>query len=367
MNRSFNAWLSAAALICGAIILQSPTTAAPWVSAYYCSWTLTSPAPANLDLRAVTHLMFFALKPNPDGSLSDPNATMSSSASAVKAAAHNAGRKVLICIGGGGTAPQFESAINPSNQSTFVQNIVNWVVGNGYDGVDIDMEPLSSADGPAFQSFIRNLRTALGRKLLITVGAEPSGDATIFTPIQSDVDQINVMTYDLSGPWSGWCSWYNSNLYSAGQIMPSNGHAMPSCDGSIENYIGAGIAPSKLAIAAAFYGTQWTGDCVPMQSITGVTVQNITYEEIADKYYNGSNSYWDPKADASYLSLAITTNQFISYDSQQLCKDKVDYVLKKGLGGLMCWNIGQQYCPTHPTSDQNPLLTAIYTELASRK
>ena len=162
------------------------------------------------------------------------------------------------------------------------------------------------------------------------------------------------MTYDLSGPWADWSSWYNSNLYTAGKTMPSNGHPMPSCDQSVQTYITAGIAPSKLSISACFYGTAWTGDTAPLQSITGATTLDITYEQIVDKYYTDSAFQWDPDTHAAYLSLSATTQlAFISYDSPQLCQDKVNYVLTNKLGGLMSWNIGQQY--SHSIGDQKSL------------
>ena len=358
-------WISTG-LFAAFLSCHVPACASPWVTAYYCTWTLASPTPANLDLRGVTDLIFFSLNPNPDGTLSDLNGMVAANAAAVKLAAHKARAKVLICIGSGGSGASFEGAISPANQAAFVQNIATWVAANGYDGVDIDMEPVTTEDGPAYQSFIRSLRTALGRHALLTAAVQPYGDATVFAPIQKEFNQINIMTYDLSGLWAGWSSWYNSNLYTAGKTMPSNGRPMPSCDQSVQTYIAAGIAPSKLSISACFYGTAWTGDTGPLQSITGATTLDITYEQIVDKYYTDSAFQWDPDTHAAYLSLSTSTPvAFISYDSPQLCQDKVNYVLTNKLGGLMCWNIGQQYCPTHPTDDQNPLLTAIHKAFAS--
>jgi len=347
-----------------AFAAQHPVSAAPWLTAYYCTWTLASPTPDQLDLKGVTHLIFFTLNPNADGTLSDPKSAVAANAEAVKSAAHKAKAKVLICIGAGDSQAAFEGAISPANQGAFIQNIAAWVDLNGYDGVDIDMEPIPASDAAAYQSFIRALRAALGRHKVLTAAVEPFGDPTIFVPIQKEFDQINIMTYDLSGPWQGWCSWYNSNLYSAGKTMPSNGRPMPSCDLDVTNYISAGIIPSKLAIAASFFGRDWSGVTASMQDITGATIQDITYEQIIDKYYDDADYHWDPDAHAAYLSLRTTTPvQFISYDNPQLCQDKAQYVLSKKLGGLMCWNIGQQYFPNLPNDQQNPLLTAVYTAL----
>jgi len=108
-------WISAG-LFAAFLSCYVPACASPWVSAYYCTWTLASPTPENLDLRGVTDLIFFSLNPNPDGTLSDLNGTVAANAAAVKLAAHKARAKVLICIGSGGSGASFEGAISPANQ-----------------------------------------------------------------------------------------------------------------------------------------------------------------------------------------------------------------------------------------------------------
>ena len=345
---------------------QKSVHAAPWVTAYYPTWTLTSPTPSNIDMRAITHLVFFALTPTTTGTLTDTGGTVAANAAAVRTAAHNAGKKVLICIGGGGTEPQFVGAISAANRATFVANIVNWVQTNGYDGVDIDMEPMASADGPNYQAFIQALRTALNNansNLLLTAAVEPSGFPSIFAPIQSSFNQINVMSYDLSGNWAGWCSWHNSPLTNGGNFMPSTGNPMPSCTSAIQSYISAGIPASKLAIGTAFYGDRWTNVTGPMQALSGsVTVTAVSYADIMTNYYSAAAYRWDAASGAAYLTLPAQPS-FISYDDPTLCAAKVNYAVNNGLGGLVCWNIGQQYIPSQPAGQQQPLLAAIYSAL----
>ena len=337
--------------------------ATPWVSAYYTTWTVGSPAPANIDMRAITHLLFFALAPNSDGTLTDTDGGITANASAVKSVAHNAGKKVLICIGGGGTAPAFRGAISSAHRAAFVTNIVNWVTANGYDGVDLDMEPMASTDATDYQAFVTALRTALGTGKLLTAAVEPYGFPSIFAPIQSQFDQINIMTYDMSGAWPGWCSWHNANLYQGGQYMPSTGNPMPSCEGALNGYISAGVPKTKLAIGAAFYGTQWTYVTGPMQATNASSTNtNYTYAQIMDSYYTAGSYHWDAAAHASYLGITSSSPvQFISYDDTRLVGEKMNYVINAGLGGLMCWSIGQQYRPSQTGTAQQALLDAIYT------
>ena len=64
-------WKALLGIAVATIATQIPAAATPWVTAYYTTWTVGSPAPANIDMRPITHLLFFALAPNADGTLTD--------------------------------------------------------------------------------------------------------------------------------------------------------------------------------------------------------------------------------------------------------------------------------------------------------
>jgi chitinase len=370
-----------AGLALAAIAIQTPAQAKPWVTAYYTSQTFPTLPVANVDMHSITHLTLFSLTPNADGTLYDKGGdtaaggsaatSVNANAAAFVSAVHQAGngKCALICIGGGGTAANFESAISPAHQAAFITNIKNWVVSHGFDGVDIDMEPLMTPDKALFQSFIQALRTSFGSQYLITTAATCGSDAdpSIYAGVAECFDQINVMTYDLAGNWPGWVSWYNSPLYTGGATFPDGVTPLPSCDNQIARYIAAGISPSRLAIGAAFYGYNWQGVTGPNQNLANVPTnypQAISYAQIMSQYYAPSAAYWDSASYAPYLSLRNGTVQsplaFISYDDPTLIADKVKYVIANHLGGLMCWQVLQQYIPTAPVGQQQqPLLGAI--------
>lgn len=375
MKRLFKASMVLASLVCAATIAtQKSALSDPWVTAYYPSWMITNPTPANLDLSAVTHLVFFALTPNANGTLNDAGGTIAANASAVKTVVHNAGKKVLICVGGGGTAANYRGAISPTYRAAFVQNIVTWVTTNGYDGVDIDMEPMEASDGTNYQAFITALRTALNAQnpnLLLTAAVEStpipdtSGNPTLFYPIRNSFNQINIMTYDMSGVWEGWCSWYNAPLFQGNNFLPSTGAPMPSADRAVQAYRTAGIPSAKLSLGAAFYGSKWTNVTGPMQAIpAGTVMENLTYDDIMTNYYAAGAYRWDEASQSSYLTRpANPPYTYIAYDDPTLIMQKVNYMDNQGLGGLVCWNIGQQYRPGQPAGQQNPLLSAVYAAL----
>jgi len=354
--------VSLVAAIGSMLACSSAAKAAPWVTAYYPSYAISTMPISSLNFNAITHLVFFDLWPTTTGGLTDPNGGVNANAAAVATAAHNANAKVLICIGGGGTEPTFAAALSStSTTTTLVNNIVSWVATYGYDGVDIDDESLAAGDGPNYEAFITQLRAALPSGKLLTCACEPYGYTNVFAAVQSSFDQINVMTYDMANPrWTGY-TWYDSNLYTSPTSFP-NGNTPSSCSAAVQQYINAGIPASKLGLGVAFYGDVWNNGTSPItaEPTTDTITTDVAYSYIMSNYYSAGAYHYDNNADAPYLSLT-STNQFVSYDDPTLCAHKVDYVVNNGLGGMICWQIAEQYMPDHT----QPLLTAMYNELVA--
>ena len=358
-------------------ILQSQTK--PWVSAYYAGWMqgqnndgyLTS---QNIDYSAITQVIHFALVPNSDGSLDSTSnsVTVANSANLI-ANAHAAGVKVIISVGGWNSESSYMGATSPANLSKFVNNLVSFMQYRGYDGIDIDWETLSATDAVQYTAFITALRSALDQispRPLLTAATQ--WQPAIFAAIYSKFDEINLMSYDMSGAWTGWVSWHNSPIYNGGITFPSTGALVPSINDMVSSFSLAGIPVSKLGIGIDFYGYVWTGGTgtptggvtAPDQSwSTAPTVQaNVPYYTIMQQYYLPSRYHWDSGAQASYLSIdnsGSANDQFISYDDTATCSAKVNYVKNNGLGGLIVWELGAGYQSSNPVGQQQLLLESI--------
>ncbi len=340
-----------------------------WILAYYPIWQQSSGAftPQQIDYTAFSHLIQFCILPNPDGTIStgpDENITPEQSA-AVVTPAHAAGRKVLVCIGGAESAKQFRLVLTDAIRPTFVQNLVQFVTSRGYDGVDIDMEPIDDPDVPNYEKFIHELRTALNAadpKLLLT--AATAMQPAMFGRLQTQFDRIDLMTYDMSGPWEGWQTWHNAALSSGGQKLKSNGELFPSVQGTVQDYLKAGVPKGKLGIGIDFYGYAWSGATAPQQDVKGVTFSEISYADIMDKDYQADRYHWDDHAQAPYISIGTVGtpgSQFISYDDPRLCAAKVSYARRTGLGSVILWEITGDYRPSQPTDKQHDLLQSVKT------
>ena len=195
----------------------------------------------------------------------------------------------------------------------------------------------------------------------------------MFAQLQNQFDQINIMTYDLSGPYGGWVTWFNSPIYDGGYRFPSTGGLVPSVDGAVANFLAGGVAPVRLGIGIAFYGYLWTGGsgtssvCItqPRQTWTNApTATGISYNNILSGYYQANLYHWDASAQSAYLGItnAIPTkNIFLSYDDQRTCQAKVSYARNHGLGGVMIWELAQDHTANVP----DPLLQAVKQAVAS--
>ena len=195
----------------------------------------------------------------------------------------------------------------------------------------------------------------------------------MFARLQNQFEQINIMTYDLSGPYAGWVTWFNSPIYDGGYRFPSTGGLVPSVDGAVANFLSNGVAPAKLGIGIAFYGYLWTGglgtssNCItgPRQSWTNApTATAISYNNIISGYYHANLYNWDGSAQSAYLGITNANpvqNIFLSYDDQRTCQAKVSYARNHGLGGVMIWELAQD----HSANTPDPLLQAVKQAVAT--
>lgn len=371
-------------------------TSNAWVSAYLSSWHhLAGDADkdgtacgnwgelstAAIDWTAFTHLIYFVLSVEADGSVGsnvgcyeDLNADRLTE---IVAAAHANGKPILISVGGGGSYDAFSSAIRPENRGKLVDNIVQFATQWDFDGVDIDMEPLHSGDLDNYTAFVRQLSSALSAStspllskplLFLVTGAS---HAQMFAELAPYADQINLMTYDLSGAWPGWITWHNSPIYNGGHTFPSTGGELPCANSQVEAFVAGGVPAQKIGIGIDFYGYRWSGGegtptggaTAPRQAYSAAptVTSGIPYRSILADYFSTSAYRWDDEAKAAYLfadESGSANDFFLSYDDETTCAEKLDYVRQKGIGGVIIWELSGGYLP-EGYAVRDPLLQAV--------
>lgn len=352
-----------------------------WMGAYLAAWNHYVEPTGNwgnlptdeIDWDAFTHLYYFALAAQSDGSLSPIEPYRNFGPDRVEEAveyAHANGVPILYTVGGWGNYDGFSSAIEPENRSNFIDNLIEVMTTWDFDGIDLDMEPIRERDVGNYSALVRELSEELDQLetpmtdrpfLTAAVGNQPA----MFADLQHYFDQINIMTYDFSNAWGGWVSWHNSNLFNGGQTFPSTGGELPSVERSVGRFMQAGVAREKIGIGLDFYGYIWHGEVDgPMQEWdTPPEVEdNVAYYEIMDKYFTEDRYNWDETAYAPYLSISSSNpsqRKFISYDDERLMREKVNYIYEKGLGGGIIWELGGGYRADQPAGERDVLLQAI--------
>ncbi|KAJ1848528.1 hypothetical protein LPJ73_003946 [Coemansia sp. RSA 2703] len=354
------------------------------VVGYYPNW-VDMP---KLNLTKYTHVNFAFAIPQTDGSIVyDNQNTMPGLVKQV----HAANAKAIISIGGWTGSFLFSTLLkDATTRSSFLTNIVSYVKKYNLDGVDIDWEYPgrigddcnafdAENDAKNYLSFLQDLRTKLDftfgrRNKLITMAVSvrlfndangPLSDVSAFAKV---TDYINLMTYDIGGPWNPTTG-PNAPL----QYAPGQGVQFSVASG-IDAWNNAGWPTSQMNVGIPFYGYAMTAQVNMANNTTNMYAPNSDTVPQGDKddilaidscaggpaVYSGQWQ-WKHLRDQGLLSSPTTakapwirtwdattstpwlfnpkTNIFITYDDPQSIYQKINYVASRGLAGSMVWSM----------------------------
>jgi uncharacterized protein (TIGR03437 family) len=175
------------------------------------------------------------------------------------------------------------------------------------------------------------------------------------------LDFINVMTYDIHGPWSDH-SGHNSPLFLNKNDPGLEGSLDTSMDLFEKTY---GVGPQKLNIGTAFYGYDFEGvDALWKSCNCDPATSPVNYGTFIKPRINGLGwkSYFDDIAKAPYLLYEGTEHRtgFITYDDPTSTQQKTAYVLgERNMGGVFMWELSADY-----DGQTQDLLDAMYRGFA---
>ncbi|KAJ3416894.1 hypothetical protein HDV05_007952 [Chytridiales sp. JEL 0842] len=170
------------------------------------------------------------------------------------------------------------------------------------------------------------------------------------------------MSYDLHGSWDAITN------HQAHMKDKFGGYEI---DRAVNLFIDGGCKPSQLVLGVPFYGRAMKGvrpgsdptkpGLYQPHSGNAYNEQGILSFGEIEKLISGGGfiTYWDEEAKASW-AYSASEGIFISYDSVQAVKMKVDYVKQKGMKGAMYWLMGQD-------DSKDTLLSTLYTGLRGDK
>lgn len=231
-----------------------------------------------IDYSKLTHLCIAFANPDMEGNLSfngqDPTAVISS--------AHDSDVEVFLSLAGGALTTEWENAweelIKPQNRSAFIHKILEYTFEYNFQGVDVDLE-WSHVD-ENYSGFVLELKDSLVVYDLPMTAALPG---TYRYPEISDealaaYDWINMMVYNLTGPWAP---------NNPGQHSPYS-----FAEDAIFYWSFSQQVPlEKLTLGLPFYGFDFSNSSnVVAFSFNSMVSQNPDYayeDQVGLAYYNG--------------------------------------------------------------------------------
>ena len=231
---------------------------------------------ADIEFERVTHVNISFANPDSTGQLSFGTTNVWPAVDM----AHQHGCKVFVSLAGGYLTPAQDETWNylaqPANRPAFIQKIVQYVQANNFDGVDVDLEWQYVKSW--YSPFILELKAALqplGIKLTAALPGEYRYPA-INNAALAAFDWINMMIYDLTGPWA------------PDQPGPHSPYSWTvEC---VQYWKSQGVPGSKLTLGVPFYGYNFGVSPVGSFTFRGIVSQdpaNAYTDQSGMKYWNG--------------------------------------------------------------------------------
>jgi len=294
--------------------------------------------------------------------------------------------KVLISVGGWTKSHGFHNAAaTDANRKTAAKNLVAFMKQYGLDGVDIDWEypgvhrdkdgndqydmgaPGGIEDKENFTLFLKAIREELDRqgaadgKYYELTAAIGVGYDKIAVTNPGDyhqyLDALNLMTYDMHGAFEsiiGHQAPLYANPYDTHEPLVNERY---NIDWAVNEFLRLGVPAEKIVLGLPFYSRGWNnvsggmdmdGNGTPdgmfgtggstLAGKWGVGGQSPYFEVKKLESQPGWEKFFDPYSKASYL-YNRQTKELYTYDDATAIKTKMNYILEKGLGGAMYWEL----------------------------
>jgi GH18 family chitinase len=264
----------------------------------------------------ITHLNIAFANPDMSGNLSVGN---NADIAPIVETAHDANVEVYISLAGGALTPAWaaawESLIQVQNRSAFISKIIQYTLDHNLEGIDVDLE--WSHVNADYSGFVLELRDSVDNYDLGLTAALPGTYRypQITNAALAAYDWINMMVYDLTGPWN------------PSNVGPHSPYSF--AENAINYWVSQGVPKNKLTLGVPFYGYDFTDQnnvtALTYASIVAMNPNNAQVDQVGQIYYNGI-----PTIEAK---TALAMNE---------------------VSGIMIWELGQD------TFDEYSLLDKIY-------
>jgi chitinase len=346
------------------------------VIGYYPWYEVGEVAPAAFPYSKVTHVAIGNVFVTDAGCCTPPpgaESTWASYAPASVAAAHAAGTKVILQLGGADNAASGWVAGTATDAATakLAQSIVTYSQTLGVDGVSIDWE--QGVDEFAVGRLAKQIRN-LWPAAVITADIGPfDEDLSWVASLAPYVDRLDAMTYISVGNWGGWEGpWHQGALYGDSAANPM------SVSRKVTQLIAAGVPPGKIGFGLGLFGMAYgdangDGNC-PSAPTSGWNGEwgswfgdyQLQLDDIERLYAPAMTRTFDPVTRTPYLSAPAPGAGgeadgwppkvcYITYEDEQSATEKGQYAKAQGIGAIIVWAVPQD----HRNNGTYPVLDAL--------
>lgn len=328
------------------VALQTPMLQSkPIVLGYYPSWVRTAP-PEKIDYSLFTHIVHAFATVREDKTLRLPEAD---AARDLCRRAHAQNVKVLLALGGADSNDTLTAATaDEAGAEKLTQALVEAVAQVGYDGIDVDWEfPENDTDQRRMEDLVRRLRAALKKRKpdsLLTMAVPAlnwNGRRYATDALLPHVDFINVMTYDMHGPWSDHAGHNAPLLPTPDDTRDGAGNNVAA---SLEYWTKERNWPrERLLIGIPCYGRGFRASKLGEAAKGNHSRSYVSYSAVnALIGSEGWTRRWD---DAAKVPVAQKPGggEIVSYEDAESAGIKGEWARKEKVGGIFFWEITQDY------------------------
>jgi chitinase len=271
--------------------------------------------------------------------------------------------RVLISLGGWTWSAGFSAAAAPAQREAFVRSCIELFITDArwaglFDGIDVDWEyparcgntcsdnPEDTENFTALLAEFRRQLDAVRPGLELTIAAPAAADkvdAIEVDRIHPHLDAINLMSYDLHGPWEQRTNFHAALRPAAADPDRALGF---TTDEAVQLWLDRGTPAAKLVVGLPFYGRGWSGVAASTDGLyqTAGAAAAATYEAGIEDYEVLAElgaefmPFRHEEAQAFWVYSA-SSGVFWTYDDPISIANKTRYAHERGLGGVMFWEL----------------------------
>ncbi|MFH1468749.1 MAG: glycosyl hydrolase family 18 protein, partial [Pseudomonadota bacterium] len=293
----------------------------------------------------LSHIALFAVELASDGSLTHTSRWTDHASEAVEYG-RRYGVKVDLCLAAFDTEVHAAVLPSPERRARLVAALAEQVDAYGADGVNLDVEGLSSTYKDDLVSLTRELRAQVGEVYLATPSIDWRG-AFDYDELAAAGDGLFIMGYGYH--WDGG---------DPGPLAPLVGGdpwSAYSLAWTVEDYRAQGAPDDKIVLGLPLYGDDWpsTGTDVPG---TATADGSAVFWTSALAQAAATGRHWDAVTSTPYTFPSATHQLW--YDDTESISAKVGWAVAQGLQGVGFWALTYE--------DGDPELWAAMAQLTAR-